>query len=409
MWAALLLAARCAEAHNGYSLSISNPGQIAATRAVNLDPSHPEVARLGDGFTMMVWLRFNDMTSSRVQLNIAISSELDGNFFQPFGGLQGGYQFGGGGPAMASTLGADASTWHHYAQSWDASSGARAVYLDGQPLDSVASVSPNLSFLDQNAYMYIGMNCYPAYWDAEAHTTCNSAMSIDGEVDDVAVYARIMSPAEVATAATRSGRDLLDADSIFLYTFDDPTTEPGVVRNLGTASTGGNRDYDMVLGRFPKPPAADCLGTKFSPGSGATPRPALAPSAIPSSRALASLAVDPSAPYVVSARPGTTVTLIVAADGVDFTYAAPDDFSGTHLGTGTDGDGAVVAVHVVAGAPPGGSSHSVVGVEDTPVNVQLVGTSNFAPGNQLTPAISTLPSNGKVFATPHSSWPIGPS
>jgi hypothetical protein len=38
-------------AHNGYSLSFTRSGAIAATRAATLDANNAEVAKLGSGFS----------------------------------------------------------------------------------------------------------------------------------------------------------------------------------------------------------------------------------------------------------------------------------------------------------------------------------------------------------------------
>ena len=47
-------------------------------------------------------------------------------------------------------------------------------------------------WLSDDSFMYLGMNCYPFYWRADTYTTCNTAMSFDGEVDDIGVFARVM-------------------------------------------------------------------------------------------------------------------------------------------------------------------------------------------------------------------------
>ena len=52
----------------------------------------------------------------------------------------------------------DASVWHHYVESWDQSSGARAIYLDGVQLSSQSAAGTGATFLDASAYMYIGGN-----------------------------------------------------------------------------------------------------------------------------------------------------------------------------------------------------------------------------------------------------------
>ena len=51
---------------------------------------------------------------------------------QPFAGIHGGFQLGGSAPEP-SAVGSveDATQWHHYAQSCNATDGRRVVYVDG--------------------------------------------------------------------------------------------------------------------------------------------------------------------------------------------------------------------------------------------------------------------------------------
>ena len=45
------------------------------------------------------------------------------------------------------------------------------------------------AFLDDDAFMYIGMNTYPQKWGLDEYTHGNPQMSFDGEIDDLAIYA----------------------------------------------------------------------------------------------------------------------------------------------------------------------------------------------------------------------------
>lgn len=179
-----------------------------------------------------------------------IGTQTDGNFFQPMAGLHGGFQFGGGGPTYSAT---DPDQWHHYCQTWDQASGARALYLDGVPLAAQSAAGAGSTFLDSSAYMVIGANTYPVKWLLDEYTTVNMAMTFDGEIDDLAVWEGVLTAADVAAVWERQGNEILGqvlpstSSAIFLYTFDTPLVSGGYtyVENLGTAS---GADRDMVPG-----------------------------------------------------------------------------------------------------------------------------------------------------------------
>jgi hypothetical protein len=113
---------------------------------------------------------------------------------QPFAGIHGGFQLGSSAPepsAVGSVV--DATQWHHYAQSWNATDGRRVVYVDGVEVSSDAAGDGAAyiggAFLDDDAFMYIGMNVYPQKWGLDEFTHGNPQMSFDGEIDDLAIYA----------------------------------------------------------------------------------------------------------------------------------------------------------------------------------------------------------------------------
>ena len=113
---------------------------------------------------------------------------------QPVAGIHGGFQLGGSAPEP-SAVGSveDATQWHHYAQSWNATDGRRVVYVDGVEVSSDAAGDGAAyiggAFLDDDAFMYIGMNVYPQKWGLDEITHGNPQMSFDGEIDDRAIYA----------------------------------------------------------------------------------------------------------------------------------------------------------------------------------------------------------------------------
>ena len=397
----LLLALPLTWAGNGYSLSFSQPGSVAATRRNYLDPDDTELQRMAKGFTVMMWLRFNDLTPSSAQINWGIQTSSDNNFIQPFAGIHGGYQLGGNAP-RPSAVGSvtDATQWHHYAQSWNAADGRRVVYVDGVELSNdVAGI--NRTFLDDNAIMVVGVSVGYETWGLEQVTSAPASASsmFDGEIDDLVIYAGQLSNESVATRARLAGKDLLADDCLLLYTFDDAANQH-FAANFGRAGTNpgssnksydgsSHNPYDLRFAQLPKPPGAEALGRKFSVGSGTTFAEALvAPSRIPSSRT----AVDStSAPTVVSGLPGVALTVDTALGPRQ--YVAKTDNS-----TLVDG-----LVHVVPRLPSTTETRELFVVkttfEDHELSLQLVGSSNFAPGIDLKPVIISLPSHGALSAT----------
>jgi hypothetical protein len=316
----------------------------------------------------MAWIRFNDVSAEpaafgRRQMNFAISSQSDGNLFQPWCGMTGGYQFGSGGPQHAAYA-ADATQWHHYAQSWDQATGARHIYLDGVEQVQPSAAGTGVSFLDEDAYIVIGSNCYPTNWLTDDYVQCNMQHTFDGEIDDIAVWAGELSPAEILDVWSLQGEDMLGqgpsgsidgiarSSPVFLWTFDEPLLDTSgpvdkpYVENKGTANVAA---YDMVLGRMPKDEDIAAFGYKLYDVGSSTAFDLSAPALIPTvyRGARTSADADSSAPYVTAAAASEAVTLTVGANGVDFTATMPSTFAATYVGTGTDAQSNSVAVHVL--------------------------------------------------------------
>lgn len=192
-------------------------------------------------------------------------------------------------------FGDGAKSWHHYAEAWDAVSGARSIWVDGVRTysDNIAAGS---TWLDQQAFIVFGMACYADGWLQATHTGCAKDFRMHGAIDDVtftptqftptqthgvglscdelsrctclwwqvAVWAGVLSDAQVVVAASGSLTNRITAgleDNLVLFwNFNDPLTSPGEVANLGTAGT----DYDLILGRLPKPTAYVMFEDKFS-------------------------------------------------------------------------------------------------------------------------------------------------
>ena len=79
------------------------------------------------------------------------------------------------------------------------------------------------------------------------------AHQLDGDVDDVAIFAGALTAAELAARWDQSLTDRaasgLEPDLVLFWNFNDPLAEPGYIRNIGTAGAG----YDLRLGALPKP------------------------------------------------------------------------------------------------------------------------------------------------------------
>ena len=73
--------------------------------------------------------------------------------------MHGGFQSGVRIDGVVESLGATASCWHHYAQSWNLTSGEIRVYIDGKFLLNKAGVGPGSTFLDKRATIMLGGRC----------------------------------------------------------------------------------------------------------------------------------------------------------------------------------------------------------------------------------------------------------
>ena len=60
----------------------------------------------------MAWLKFGSISPNLFQPSLMLNNVADSNFFEPFGGVHGGFQFGGSAPAAVSTLSDSGTQWH---------------------------------------------------------------------------------------------------------------------------------------------------------------------------------------------------------------------------------------------------------------------------------------------------------
>ena len=146
-----------AASHNGYSFSVSGGTQMAGTRVSVLNSSDPEIAKFANGLSMTIWARFNDLSPTRKQMPISINTHQEDNFFQGFAGMDGGWMFGGAAPQIVSTLGDNASDWHHYAFTWDYSEAK--FYVNGA-LETTLPQTELSDWWDQQAYIVVGASGY---------------------------------------------------------------------------------------------------------------------------------------------------------------------------------------------------------------------------------------------------------
>ena len=77
----------------------------------------------------------------------------------------------------------------------------------------------------------------------------NSDYSLDGEVDDIGIYAAVLTQTEIQALATTSQADgaTSDPNLILFWDFNDGPNG-GVVPNKGSAGS----NYDLLMGRLPK-------------------------------------------------------------------------------------------------------------------------------------------------------------
>ena len=65
-------------ARNGYVLSFTGKHQLAGTRELAFNSSNPEIAKLQEGFTLMLWAKFHDITTNAFQPTIQLGLSTDG-------------------------------------------------------------------------------------------------------------------------------------------------------------------------------------------------------------------------------------------------------------------------------------------------------------------------------------------
>jgi len=395
---ALLLAAfapSAVDAANGGYLSFTGKDQMATTKMGKMDKSNTEVQKImANGFTIMFWARFHDETSSTYNPTLQIGVTSDGNFMQPFGGLHGGWQFASGSPATVSTL-ADATIWHHYAISWNPTTGAREHYIDGAVMNSDVTNAGHAFMTTDDAFVLLGMNCYPnEVMDPDTYHDCNAGHRSNLDMDDAAIFGAILTPAEISeyfTADMSAMGASKDSDMVAFWNFNDYATAAtsGEVPNLGTGGT----NLDLLLGKTDK---LAVFGTMYTgTGRGSTPIALNAPLIIPaddSSAWATPKTLSPSAPYLIftpDASSMNSVTIPAAFGAASQTANCPT--AGSYVATGS-----VIAIDKALGTPVAApdSRLTQVGLEDNALAIQVW---SLQPFGSATTKITKLPTSGTLY------------
>ena len=175
----------------------------------------------------------------------------------PFAGMHGGWMMQQRAPPIVSGLGREASNWHHFAVSWNKTSGATTYYLDGQKSFTSTSYDMlgNQTFLERTAFITLGRQCATTRWPEYNFPTCGStkdgATNFVGELDDVAVFGAVLDEAQIADRWNASLADRLGAGLephlVLFWDFEEVRpNETDAVANWGSAGA----DYDLLLGRY---------------------------------------------------------------------------------------------------------------------------------------------------------------
>jgi len=253
----------------GYALQLGQQ-TFATTKTRFLDSSNAEIAKLSDGLTMMVWVRWNDATQNRLQPPVTIGNEEDPDFWKPLNTL-----------ATSLIAGRELKTsgqfgwqidqqWHHVSVSWNSADGAVRVWIDGSNGTEVFAPTFEVphgvgkSLLGQQTLrvatlklssralrcsllpvvpcsLALGMGC-----KVGLRPTCDPSTFFDGAIDDLAFFSGALTDAEVKErwdqplTSRLQANPTLEPNLILFYNFDNPSS--ATIQNLGTAGS----DYDLV-------------------------------------------------------------------------------------------------------------------------------------------------------------------
>ena len=138
-----------------------------------------------------------------------------------------------------------------------------------------------------------------------------------------------------------------DTTLLLFYDFNDGPNS-GVALNKGTTGS----DYDLLLGKLPKPagitPPTDVQDVRYGLTKLQTMH--IIPGSVPKSTG----GYDTGAPVVVAAAAGESVS--ITEHGASYSHTAPSPFTATHVASSNG-----VTIHVVPKTAPTGPDASVAG------------------------------------------------
>lgn len=232
-----------------YELSGFIPESIATSNNTSLSSN--------SDFTMAGWFKLSSSPSSTVSL--MSTSAFGTNGFMLYINsttITGDFGYGGSSASASGSHGMSTSTWYHVALVSDKTNGTGSVYIDGTLIDDVSLSSLSGSCTDTT--FRVGANNYST-----------SSELFDGRINDVRVYDRAITSAELShlastqnvsgTPSTNTSADCDDVQSLSQASQADVTASVAVdtiavTVASGTNSYGTGNKYrlDGVLGRDPE-------------------------------------------------------------------------------------------------------------------------------------------------------------
>ena len=85
----LALCAGAAYAGNGYAVSFEGTTQAMSLASGALDMTNAHTAQMANGFTIMMWVKYRDLSPSAPCVEFSLTLSNDANFLNGFGGAGG--------------------------------------------------------------------------------------------------------------------------------------------------------------------------------------------------------------------------------------------------------------------------------------------------------------------------------
>ena len=207
---------------------------------IAIDPQVPVDVGVGD-FTIDFWVRTSSIMFTWVDTcttgaggwqsgNVVVDRDRMGNgdhgdygIAITRGGVAFGVSKGAAGAGLCGTVNVVDGTWHHVAVTRVASTGALALYVDGNPDGTATGPTGDISYRDgatgaaKDPFLVLG---------AEKHDTASSR-SFSGWMDELRISTTVR---YTAAFTTETAPYAVDADTAALYHFDE-----GDGNNLGDA------------------------------------------------------------------------------------------------------------------------------------------------------------------------------